>query len=187
MAERDSAGGFGTRLDSTMLPGNFSDTFRLYMIQSNQYLLDTGFTAKNASEKVAQVGSDATEALENAGTALNGVTTLNQAVQALDDAIVAVATDYVSLTKNAAQTIRSPFGAASYSVAGQQVVGSRRGGWQASGGTPKQGGMDADADYGVGGEYNQAQIQAIANGLKEVRKVVLALQQALSGHGLING
>lgn len=173
------------RIDSSMMPSNFGGSLRLYMIESNKLLLDTGFTARSASETAGEAAQGVQQAINDSGTALSGVTTLNQAVDALDNAIVAIATDYVSYTKTAVQSIASPFQAVSYRVNGVQVIGARVGGFTAPAGVSSKAQINADAGYNVGGEYDQGQVQAIATGLVQVRKLVAALQEALISHGVI--
>lgn len=77
----------------------------------------------------------------------------------------------------------------SYKVAGLQVVSAQQTGWTASTGTALKGGINAATAYTVGAAYSQAEVQAIAAGLVEARRVIKALQDALAattGHGLIN-
>lgn len=77
----------------------------------------------------------------------------------------------------------------SYKVAGLQVVSAQQTGWTASTGTALKGGINAATAYPAGALYSQAEVQAIAAGLVEARRVIKALQDALaatSGHGLIN-
>lgn len=173
------------RLDASMMPSNFGGSMRLYMIESNKLLLDTGFTAKSAGDTAAQAVAGVQQAISDSGTALSGVTTLNQAVDALDSAIVAIATDYVSYTKQAAQAIPGAFQASSFRVNGVKVVGARVGGFPATTGSSSKDSLNADAGYNVGGDYDQGQVQAIASGLVQVRKLVAAIHEALTAHGLI--
>lgn len=172
------------RLDAQMMPSNFGNSMRLYMIESNQLLLDTGYQARNANTTAGQAIENVQQAIDDSGTALTGVTTLNQAVDALDSALVAVATDYVSLTKKADQSIASGLQAANFRVGGNQVVGSRVSGFTPSAGGSKVG-LDAGVSYAVGASYAQAELQAVASGLQEVRKMVASIQAALTQHGLI--
>ncbi|MFR0657077.1 phage tail protein, partial [Pantoea sp. SIMBA_079] len=53
-------------------------------------------------------------------------------------------------------------------------------------GTGLKGSFAADTSYTIGTTYPQAQVQALANGLREARQRVKALEDALRSHGLIN-
>lgn len=130
-------------------------------------------------------------------TAEGQITTLQTDVAALKTRITTaegnISTlqgDYVSKTATLAQSLASPLNVStSYSVAGTKVVGARNTGWTASTGTASKSGINGSATYSVGATYSQTEVQALANGLQQVRQLAVALQNALgatSGHGLIN-
>lgn len=145
-------------------------------------------------------------------TAEGNITTLQTDVSALQSSVSSIQTDYVSKSATANQTIQSAGGSllvgnvasptadklqvlgsenvsVSYKVAGLQVVGARNTGWTASTGTASKAGINGSTTYTVSAAYTQAEVQAIATGLQQVRQLAVALQTALgatSGHGLIN-
>jgi hypothetical protein len=98
--------------------------------------------------------------------------------------------DYVSKSVTTSQSLASPLNVAtSYSVGTTKVIGSRNTGWTASIGTASKSGINGSTTYTVGAAYSQAEVQAIATGLQQVRQLTVALQNALgatSGHGLID-
>lgn len=169
------------RLDSKLLPENFSPELRLYFIQSNRELRNTAGGTRTAIQNAQQ-------AAQQAGSALEGVTSVQEAIDILDDLIVRILNDYVSLTATGTQTIASKLSVTgALQVDGVQVVGPRDGGWTPGGGTGTKGGMNADKAYSASADYVQSEIRALADGLSEVRKVTKALQDALTTHGLIGG
>lgn len=94
-----------------------------------------------------------------------------------------------SPTTDALQVLGSENVSVSYKVLGNKVVGARNTGWTASTGTASKAGINGSTTYTVGTTYSQAEVQAIATGLVQVRQLAVALQTALgatSGHGLIN-
>lgn len=70
-------------------------------------------------------------------------------------------------------------------ISNVKVMGARNTGWEATTGTQKKGGMNADNAYNASATYSQPEIQAIAGGLVEVRQVVAALIAAFTSHGAI--
>ena len=75
---------------------------------------------------------------------------------------------------------------ASHKVAGLQVVGARQTGWTAATGTALLGAFNANQAYTVSAAYTQAEIQALAAGLVQVRQRNKALEDLLRTHGLMN-
>lgn len=95
--------------------------------------------------------------------------------------------DYVSKSAASAQALLSPLGVAtSLSINGVKVLGPRQTGWTQGTGTPNLGAFNADQAFTVGAAYSQAEVQAIANELVAARKRILALEQAMRTHGLID-
>lgn len=110
-------------------------------------------------------------------------THLTQAETDIDD----IQADYVSKTATAAQSLASSLGVAtSLSIDGVKVLGPRQTGWTAGTGTANLGAFNADLTFTVGTAYSQAEVQAIATELIAARKRILALEQAMRTHGLIN-
>lgn len=178
MADNDNALIQAGRVDPNWFPPNFPEELRLYFIKNNSDLKRTATGTRDAIQSAA-------DAAQQAGSALEGVTDVQQALDILDDLIVRIINDYVSITATGQQSIASTLSTAGYLVNGTQVVKARETGWTPSGGAGTKGGMNANQTYSVGGTYDQAQITAIANGLIEVRKLAQAMQAALTAHGLI--
>ncbi|AUZ69928.1 MULTISPECIES: hypothetical protein [Citrobacter freundii complex] len=108
---------------------------------------------------------------------------LTQAETDIDD----IQADYVSKTAIAAQSLASSLGVAtSFSIDGVKVLGPKQTGWTAGTGSPNLGVFNADQSFTVGAAYSQTEVQAIATELIAARKRILALEQALRTHGLIN-
>lgn len=120
-------------------------------------------------------------------TNVSGLTTR---VTTAESNISQIQGDYVSKSATASQSIASPLSVtASYSVSGIKVVGTRNTGWTASTGAASKSGINGSASYTVSSTYTQSEVQSIASGLQEVRRLVVALQNALgatAGHGLID-
>lgn len=115
------------------------------------------------------------------------ISTIQSDVSGVNSRLTSVEGDYISKSKIAPQSLASPLDVTtSYSIGGVKVVGPRDTGWLPSTGAGQKGNMYADYTYTVGATYNQGDVQAIGNGLKEVRQVVKAIQSALSSHGLFD-
>lgn len=115
------------------------------------------------------------------------MTTAETNITNLQSSVTAIQGDYVSKSIVTSQTLASPLNVAtSYSVGGTKVVGVRNTGWTASTGGASKSGINGSTTYTVGSAYSQAEVQAIATGLQQVRQSYVALQTALAGHGLIN-
>lgn len=130
-------------------------------------------------------------------TAEGNITNLQTSVSSLTSRVTDAETnissiqgDYVSKSATTSQSLSSPLNViTSYSVGGVKVVGARNTGWTASTGTSSKAGINGSAAYAVSSTYTQSEVQSIASGLQEVRRLVVALQNALgatSGHGLID-
>lgn len=115
------------------------------------------------------------------------MTTAEANITSLQSSVTAIQGDYVSKSATASQTLAGPLNVTtSYSVGGTKVVGARNAGWTASTGGASKAGINGSTTYTVGATYSQAEVQAIATGLQQVRQSYVALQTALAGHGLIN-
>lgn len=146
-------------------------------------------------------------------TAAEGnITSLGSRVTVTESDIAGIKPNYVSKAVSTSQSVQASGGSflvgnvpspttdklqvggsenvsVSYKVGGLQVVSAQQTGWTASTGTALKGGMNAATAYTVGATYSQTEVQALAAGLVEARRVIKALQDALAataGHGLIN-
>lgn len=141
-------------------------------------------TSALANAATAQAAADAAQASANTGIA-NAA-----AAQTTANSALALATtingDYVSKTAVGAQAVVSTFQAASYLIAGLQVVGPRVTGWTAATGTALLGAFNANTTYAAGLVYSQAEVSAIAAGLVEARQRLKGHEDAMRTHGLIN-
>ena len=99
-----------------------------------------------------------------------------------------IKSDYVSKSQQTFQEMASSLGVAgNLSIDGEIVVIATQQGWSAHTGALQLGGMDSSVGYSVGAAYNQAEIQNIAAGLVEARKVINALSSALYSHHQLIG
>ena len=142
---------------------------------ANEAILDAAFAQGTADAAQA----DATQALADAATAQSTADSALALAEAIED-------DYVSKTDPDPQAVVSTFEAASYVVAGLQVVGPRIIGWTAATGTPYYGAFNGNTTYAAGVVYLQAEAAAVASGLLEARQRIIALEKAMRDHGLIN-
>lgn len=155
-------------------------------------------TSALANAATAQAAADAAQASANTGianaataqAAAGAAQTSANAAQATANSALTLATtingDYVSKTAAAAQSVVSTFQAASYLVAGLQVVGPRVTGWTAATGTAFLGAFNANTTYAAGVVYLQAEAAAAYAGLVEARQRIKALEDSMRTHGLIN-
>lgn len=155
-------------------------------------------TSALANAATAQAAADAAQASANTGianaataqAAAGAAQTSANAAQATANSALTLATtingDYVSKTAVGAQVVISTFQAASYLVAGLQVVGPRATGWTAAAGTALLGAFNANTTYAAGVVYLQAEAAAAYAGLMEARQRIIALENAMRNHGLIN-
>lgn len=131
-----------------------------------------------------------TTAEGNITTLQANLTALTTRVTTAEGNITTLQGDYVSKSAVASQTLASPLNVAtSYSVGGTKVVGTRKTGWTASTGTASRAGINGSTTYTVSATYTQAEIQAIATAVQQIRQWAVAMQTdmgATSGHGLIN-
>lgn len=96
--------------------------------------------------------------------------------------------DYVSKSEQQIQNLASAINlTGNLSIDGEIVVIATQEGWSEGIGSIQLGGMDSGDAYAVGAVYDQAEIQSIASGLVEVRKVVNALSSALYSHHQLIG
>ena len=101
--------------------------------------------------------------------------------------IADIQADYVSKSETSPQVLLSPLGiATSFSIDGVKVLGPQQTGWTAGTGTPSLGAFNADLPFTVGAAYSQSEVQEIATALLAARRRILALEQALRTHGLID-
>ncbi|TYD05534.1 phage tail protein [Enterobacter sp. Z1] len=140
--------------------------------------------------RVTNAEGNITTLQADVSTLQTNVSSLTTRVTTAEGNITTLQGDYVSKSAVASQTLASPINVTtSYSVGGTKVVGARNTGWTASTGTASKAGINGSTTYTVSAAYTQAEVQAIATGLQQVRQLAVALQTALgaaSGHGLIN-
>lgn len=131
-----------------------------------------------------------TTAEGNITTIQSDLTALTTRVTTAEGNITTLQGDYVSKSAVASQSLASPLNVTtSYSIGGTRVVAPRKTGWTASSGTASRSGINGSTAYTVSATYTQAEIQAIATGLQQIRQWAVAMQTdmgATSGHGLIN-
>lgn len=138
---------------------------------TNKTLETTTATASSALTAAQNAQITANSAQSAANSAGNGVGDINM--------------NAVFKNATGTQTVGGPLGASQFNVGGNKVVGARVGGWTPPTGAESRAGLDADLGFNASATYLQSDIQALASGLIEVRKLVAALQNALSAHGLI--
>jgi hypothetical protein len=160
---------FDGQLTSSMLPGNFTASYRLHVLTQADHF-------QSSSEFLRFVAKET-----------HNAQTVNDEQ---DKSISALQEDYVSKSAEETQRITSSLDVGGeYLVKGQKVVGQRDTGWRASTGKASKAGINGSITYTVGASYSQSQVLAIAKGLEELRQWAVAMQTALgaaSGHGLIN-
>lgn len=83
--------------------------------------------------------------------------------------------------------VQAPNSDSGYDVGGVKIIGAQDIGWAKGTGTPHKGGFATFDGETINGSYSQAQVQALSDGLKAASQRLLALEQALANHGLING
>ena len=71
-------------------------------------------------------------------------------------------------------------------INGTQVVGPQQTGWTAGTGTASKGAFASYAGQTIGAVYSQTQVQTLDNAARDVSQRLLAIEQALTAHGLIN-
>lgn len=115
----------------------------------------------------------------------NDVDGLKIKIQDLNGQISEIKVDYVSLSRKTPQSLSSPLNVTmSYSVDGTKVIGARQTGWTAATGTANKGAFSADQSYTVSGTYTQSEVQALAEGLRQARQRIKALEDVNRNHGL---
>lgn len=134
-------------------------------------------TTANAAQNTANAANDA---------AFDAQTAANFAQSTADDVQTDFNTNGVRKDVTTLQIMQGPLSVGTeLRISNIKVLGGRITGWTASTGTAVKGGFDADQTYPIGATYSQSELQALADGLVELRKVVLALQQGATSHGLI--
>lgn len=197
-----------SRLDDHILPSNFTLAYRLYVIQQGTDLKGIADASNNANDLAYQATvknqqQDVTlsdhsvritlaesQLVNHEGRITNAegaIVSLGGRIGIAESDIDFILSDYVSKTATDTQTLLSPLNVAtSYSVGGVKVVGARVTGFTTASGTGLKGAFAADTSYTIGTTYSQAQVQALANGLREARQRIKALEDAMRSHGLIN-
>jgi len=197
-----------SRLDDHILPPNFSLAYRLYVIQQGADLkgiadasnsandLAYQATVKNQQQDVTlsdhsvRITLAESQLVNHEGRITNAegvIVSLGGRIGVAESDIDFILGDYVSKTATDTQSLSSPLSvSSSYSVGGVKVVGARVTGFTAASGTGLKGGFAADNSYTIGTTYSQSQVQALANGLREARQRIKALEDAMRSHGLIN-
>lgn len=143
-------------------------------------------TANGALASAGAAQTTANTALASAATAQTAANAAQATANSAQTLANAINADYISKTVVTAQAVVSTFQAASYLVAGLQVVGPRITGWTAATGTPYYGAFNGNTTYAAGATYLQAEAAAVASGLLEARQRIIALEKAMRDHGLIN-
>ncbi len=196
------------RLDDHILPPNFTLAYRLYVIQQGadlQGLADASNSAnglayeatlKNQQQDVVIADLNVRLVFTETqvanyevriGNAESAIVILGGRVGVAESDIEFILGDYVSKSESGTQSLLSSLNVAtSYSVDGTKVVGTRVTGFTAASGTGLKGAFAADNSYTIGTTYSQTQVQALANGLREARQRIKALEDAMRSHGLIN-
>lgn len=140
--------------------------------------------------RVTNAEGNITTLQADVSTLQTNISSLTTRVTTAEGNITTLQGDYVSKSAVVSQTLASPLNVAtSYSVGGTKVIGTRKTGWTASTGTASRAGINGSTAYTVGATYSQAEMQAIATGLQQIRQWAVAMQTdvgATSGHGLIN-
>lgn len=194
-----------TQLNQNDIPSTFPDPLRRVLLDLftnlNQFgeditaALDAATTAQStgeAAQQSSEVIEDSVSKVANLAQSASNLATSNaDLISELQTAIGDLGDiegDYVSKSDTNHQEIVSSLGVAGYlDVDGDQVLIKTETGWAASTGTKKNGGIDADISYPVSSTPTQAEVQAIADGLVETRKVLIAIIDALTNHHKLIG
>lgn len=191
-----------------VLPLNFSETYRRIVLSSAE---DIGKVVNRANEAGQEAYSSQvkneeqdlildnyknriTKAEEDLASLEvrvlnieNDVDGLKIKIQDLDGKVSEILVDYVSLSRTTSQNLSSSLNVKnSYSVNGTKVIGSRITGFTASTGTSLKSSFNADQTFSISEDYNQSEIQTLANALVASRQRIKALEDALRSHGLID-
>jgi len=197
-----------SRIDDSVLPSSFSLAYRLYIIQQGSDLKGIAeasnsangmayqATIKNQQQDITladhsvRITFAESQLANHEGRITNAegaLVSLAGRVGVAESDIDFIQSDYVSKSATDTQDLLSPLNVTtSYSVGGVKVVGARVTGFTAASGTGLKGAFAADNSYTIGTTYSQAQVLALANGLREARQRIKALEDALRSHGLIN-
>lgn len=152
-----------TRIDSVLLPSNFSRPYQMYVLQQ-------GANLEKLATKANSAGQDANAAQQQNDEQDKQIAEQGKKIESLTG-------DYISKSATGPQSMASALGALSFSVQGVKVVGARVVGFTAATGTALKGAFDANKDFSA---------ESAPAGLKEARQRIKALEDALRSHGLIN-
>lgn len=191
-----------------VLPLNFSETYRRIVLSSAEDIGKVVGRANEAGQEAysAQIKNEEQDLIldnhENRITKTeedlaslevrvlnieNDVEGLKIKVIDIDGKVSEILVDYVSLSKKEQQSLSSSLDVTlSYSVNGTKVIGSRVTGFTAATGTSLKSSFNADQTFSISEDYNQAEIQTLANALVASRQRIKALEGALRSHGLID-
>lgn len=198
-----------SQLTAIDIPSSFPEPLRRSLLemydQLNSIVDDLNEAAEEASSASA-AGAQNSEAIDAQSTQnrdllirvennenkssknSRSITDIKNSISRSGEDLEFIKNDYVSKSKTDFQEMASSLGVTgNLSVDGEIVVIATQQGWAAHSGQLQYGGMDSGVGYSVGAAYNQAEVEAIANGLVEVRKVVNALSSALYSHHQLIG
>ena len=140
-----------------------------------------------AEGKIITLRSDVDFLLDEVVSIEAQLVTLDGRLDTAESSIGNLQSDYVSKSVTSSQSLSSPLNVStSYSVGGTKVIGARQSGWTAATGVANMGAFNANTPYTTGATYSQAEAQAIAGGLIQVRQRLKALEDMARTHGLIN-
>lgn len=195
-----------TGVMASSLPPGFSPAYQKYVLSQASDLVEVAGKANESGHGAydAQVKNDEQDrTLEDHETRItrteqdlarlevrvmsieNDIDGLKIKIQDLNGQISEIKVDYVSLSRNTPQSLSSLLNVTtSYSVNGVKVIGARQTGWTAATGTANKGAFSADQSYTVSSTYTQSEIQALAEGLRQARQRIKALEDVNRNHGL---
>ena len=197
-----------SRIDATLLPDVFSQSYRLYVIQQGSDLGAVAGKANEAGEgaysaqqkneqqdltladhdeRITALGGRVSDAEQDISSLQAGQESLDDRTGQAEENIGELQANTVSKVVTVAQSLASPLGVTtSLSVNGTKVIGIQQTGFTATTGTALKGTFNADTSYTVAATYTQSQVQAIGNDLRSARQRIKALEDAMRAHGLIN-
>lgn len=191
-----------------ILPKNFSETYRRIVLSGAEDIgkivnraNDAGYEAyaaqikneeqdivlDNHEERITKTEESLASLEVRVLNIENDVDGLKIKIQDIDGKVSEILVDYVSLSKKEQQSLSSSLDVTlSYSVNGTKVIGNRVTGFTAATGTSLKSDFNADQSFSIGEDYNQSEIQTLANALIATRQRIKALEDALRSHGLID-